>query len=139
MTNQVVYDTNIDYDATYQKLLESNRIITDITQKGLLWFKLKETGTHFLISRNGRLQVKWNSSKEKEELLNKIKTLLVPEQGEELRIRPVMQQLWVYYSQRNVKIYWCERGHDYFKSGCDPLIWILAPLATGLLLLSVSK
>ena len=138
LINQVLYQTNIDYEATYQKLLKSSLVIADITQKGLLWFKFKETGTHFLVSHDGRLQVKWNSPSEKEMVLNKLKPLLVPKENGELRITPIMQQLVVYYSQPSIKVYWCERSCDYFKSGCDPLIWTLAPLATGLFILLAS-
>jgi hypothetical protein len=40
MRNQVVYETNAHYELTKENLAKQPNITVDITQKGLLWFRI---------------------------------------------------------------------------------------------------
>lgn len=97
MPNQVVYETNADYYLTWKNLTENSLVAAvDRTEKGLLWFRLKRTNTIFLLSPNGRLQVKWDNEEEKKILLEVVKALLIPKGGA-LTVKPLKQQLWANY------------------------------------------
>jgi hypothetical protein len=88
------------------------------TQKQLLWFKFKDSETVFLLSPQGKLQVKWNSINEKTTLFRLIKNLLVPRDGQVLRITPKMQQPWIEYPPPEAfRLYWCEEVTEYSQKG----------------------
>ncbi len=116
MKNQVVYEANFDYEATYERLVRSGIAAVDETGKGLIWVRFKGTKTVFLLSPNGKIQVKWTSPEEKKVLLKILRNLLVPVVGQELTIKPTKQQLFIEYPPPpNFKIYWCEAETEYVK------------------------
>jgi hypothetical protein len=113
ITNQVIYETNADLEASYKNLTTSNHIVADITEKGLLWFRFKGTKTVFMLSKNGKMQVKWNNVEEKKFLLKFLKNLLVPQEGK-LKIKPSKQQVWIDYPPpSNFKLYWCDEETEF--------------------------
>jgi len=145
METQVVYETNADYAASLQKLYESGRVagceVSDYSGrvKGTLEFNFKGTETIFILSRYGKLEVKWKNPEEKKKLLELVEHYLVPKEGQKLYVNPIMQQLKIYYpAPPEFKVYWCDEKTQYYKSGCDPWIWTLAPLTFGFLLLCVA-
>ena len=95
MPNQVVYQTNADYEASYEKLVSSDIMIVEKTEKGLIWFRVKGTRTVFQLSPNGKLQVKWQNPEEKKVLLNIVKNILVSKNDQPLIITPLKQQVWI--------------------------------------------
>lgn len=117
--NQVVYRTNADYFASYEKLKEAQSNVVasfDQTEKGHIWFRLAETKTVFVLSPKGKLQIKWSDLKEKQVLLKIVRSLLVPEQGQKLKITPTSQQAYISYPPpTNFKLYWCEEKTEYVK------------------------
>jgi len=122
LKNQVVYQTNADCEATYENLAKNPIVIVDRTEKGLLWFRVKNTDTVFMLSPNGKLQVKWRSEEEKKVLFNIVKELLVPN-NPPLEIKPSRQQLWVDYPPpENFKLYWCGEKTEYTKEFTPPLV-----------------
>ena len=115
LKTQIVYKTNLDLEATENNIRKSGVMASYITQKGLLWFRFKETGTIFVASSN-RLQVKWDSPDEKRLLFKLVKNLLVPRQGETLKTTPSQQQLQVPYPPpEEFKLYWCDETTEYEK------------------------
>jgi hypothetical protein len=113
---QIVYETNVDYEATYQNLVECNVVIVDKTEKGLIWFKLKGSKTIFTLSPYGKLQVKWSRVEDKKALLPIVKNLFVPEEGERLRMRPTGQQAFIPYPvPQRFKLYWCDEVTEYVR------------------------
>lgn len=132
--NQVIYEiSNLDFEQTVNRLTSPNSLVAFayVTQKGLLCFGLK-TGktTTFLLSPDGKLQVKWSNLEEKKKLLPIVKSLLVPENGEKLTITPVYQQIFdiVYPSPSNLKIYWCDKMFNYVLMSNSPQARIIAKL-----------
>jgi hypothetical protein len=116
MAAQVVYKSNFDYHATYEKLRQSTVGALDVTQKGLIWFKFYGTRTVFLLTPGGFIQVKWSDPEEKKVLFKVFKGLLVPAAGKKLTVKPLKQQLWVDYpAPPDFKIYWCETETEYAK------------------------
>jgi len=113
---QVVYVTNADYEATYQKLTESRVVIVDRTQKGLIWFRVIGTRTIFSLSPYGKLQVKWTNLEEKKILLKIVRNLLVAEEGQKMRIKPSGQQAFIPYPEPpSFKLYWCDEETEYVR------------------------
>jgi hypothetical protein len=113
---EIVYETNADYHATYEKLVESGVIVADQTGKGLIWFRVKGTRTVFTLSPYGKLQVKWNNVEEKKILLRIVKNLLVPTESQKLRMRPAGQQAFIPYPvPPNLKLYWCDEETEYVR------------------------
>ena len=117
--NQIVYRTNADYFASYEKLKEAqSNVVASCyqTKKGHIWFRLAETKTVFILSPKGKLQVKWSDLKEKQVLLKIVPSLLVPEQGQKLEITPTSQQAYISYPPpTNFKLYWCDEKTEYVK------------------------
>jgi hypothetical protein len=113
---QIVYETNADYEATIQRLTKSELVIGDNTCKGLFWFRIEGTKTVFILSPYGKLQVRWNEVQEKKVLLKIVKKLLVPKDGDKLRIKPTSQQAFVRYPPpENFKLYWCDEETEYVR------------------------
>ena len=113
--NQVVYQTNADYQATLERL-EENPLIVDVTDKGIIWFRFINTETVFTLSPYGRLQVRWNNEEEKKVLLPLVKALLVPKKPP-LKVKPLKQQLWIEYPPpKNFKLYWCKEETEYVQN-----------------------
>ncbi|MEM2439955.1 MAG: hypothetical protein QW493_01910 [Candidatus Bathyarchaeia archaeon] len=109
----MVYETNADFEATWKNLTENPLIVAavDKTEKGLLWLRFKKTNTIFMLSPNGRLQVKWENEEEKKVLFELVKMLLVPK-GLTLTIKPLKQQVWIDYPPpENFKLYWCKEKY----------------------------
>ena len=127
--NQVIYKTNIDYDASYQKLNDSKVVLADITPKGLLWVRFFDTKTVFMFSINGTLQVTWHDLKEKQILFSLIKKLLVAREGQELKIIPTRQRAWIPYNEP-FTLNWCREEKEYLPKptpkpiDCHPYVTI---------------
>jgi hypothetical protein len=116
MKTQIVYETNIDFGASVEKIAESNLIVWERTEKNLVWFQVKETTTVFVLSPRGKMQVKWENPEEKKILMKVVKSILIPRQGEKLKIKPVGQQPFVTYPPpKNFKLYWCDETTEYEK------------------------
>jgi hypothetical protein len=116
--NQVVYETNADYDATWENLTKNPLVVVDTCKErcGTLWFRLKGTKTVFILSPYGRLQVKWECEDEKKVLFEIVKNLLIPKDST-LKIKPLKQQVWINYPEpENFKLYWCKEETEYVKS-----------------------
>jgi len=118
---QVIYKTNIDYEASYQKLNDSKVVLADLTKKGLLWVRFFDTKTVFMFSINGTLQVTWHDLKEKQILFSLIKKLLVAREGQELKITPTKQRAWIPYNEP-FKLNWCSEEKEYFPTPAKPTI-----------------
>lgn len=116
MKTQIVYQTNLDFEASYQKLVESGIAITDKTEKGMIWLKFKDTKTVFMISPYGKIEVAWKNLGEKKILLKILKNLLVSKEGEKLRIEPIKQiREFSYPPPPNFKLSWCDEETKYHK------------------------
>lgn len=116
MKTQIVYKAKLDYEASYLKLKDSNLGTIEQTQKGLIWFRFKDTKTVFMISPYGRIEVAWENPQEKKVLLKVLKNLLVPKEGEKLRIKPVKQiREFSYPPPPNFKLSWCDEETEYRK------------------------
>lgn len=109
---QVIYETNVDYEASHQKLLESKIIVAEKTRKGLLWVRFFDTKTIFMFSAKGTLQVTWHILAEKQILFSLIKKLLVAKEGQELKITPTKQRTWIPYNAP-FKLNWCSEEKEY--------------------------
>jgi hypothetical protein len=116
MSNQVVYQSNFDYEATYERLCRSGVAVVEKTEKGLIWLRFKDTRTVFLLSPGGRIQVRWANLEEKKVLLKILKNMLVPLEGQDIILKPLKQQFFIEYPPPpNFKLYWCETAVEYAK------------------------
>ncbi len=142
MLAQVVYETNADLDSTHESMVKNPLVVADKTEKGLLWFKFKESRTVFQLSPVGKLQVRWNDVSEKRMLFRLVKNLLVAKSKEKLLIKPLKQQTWIDYPvPESFKLHWCDsstefvlkkpsEGEDFLKSD-QPIIPFYASLCDG--------
>lgn len=118
--NQVVYESNLDFQDSYDALLKSSLFLTETNEKGMLSAKFKDTKTIFWIAPNGKIQVLWRSLEEKKVLLKILKNILVPKLDQKLWLRPTKQSLFIPYPPpRDFKLYWCEEETEYTKSITD--------------------
>jgi len=116
MTNQVVYQTNADYETSYKSLYNSNLVASiEQTRKGIIKFRLKDMKTFFTLSPNGKLTARWNDLNEKKSLLKILEDLLVPRGDLGLTFKPVFQQMWIHYPPINFRLYWCNEKLRYNK------------------------
>jgi|YelNatPaOPRAMG01_1025707.scaffolds.fasta_scaffold03873_17 hypothetical protein len=116
MPNQVVYESDFDYEATYERLCRSGIAVVEKTGKGLIWLRFKDTKTVFLLSPGGRIQVRWANLEEKKVLLKILKNMLVPIEGQKITLKPLKQQFFIGYPPPpNFKLYWCETAVEYAK------------------------
>lgn len=115
LLSQVVYETNADVTASYEAMAKNPLVVVaDQTDKGLLWFKFKDNQTVFLLSPQGKLQVKWNDVSEKRTLFKLVRNLLVSKSNEKLAITPVKQQTWINYPvPESFRLYWCDKTSEY--------------------------
>lgn len=128
MKNQVVYSTNADYDATYERIGKSD--IASVSQTkhdcGNIKGEIKESKTLFLLSRNGTLQIAWRSLEQKIKDFEIIKSLLVPKEGEKLIVEPEFQHVHnrIPYPESNfsIKLYWCNKVYHYRKLMVNPYL-----------------
>jgi ABC-type sugar transport system permease subunit len=115
--SQIVYEINVDYETTYENLYQ-NSLLDNVhqTQKGLIWFRFKATQTVFIISPDGKMQVRWSNVAEKKILLKLLRNLLKPHEGQKLRIKPAKQQVWIPYPPPEpLKLYWCDEETRYIR------------------------
>lgn len=124
MSNQVVYETNADYYASYNSLYNSNEVsFVEQTQKGIIKFGLvrSETATCNL-APNGTLQVNWANEEEKKTLHPIIKKLLIPLLGEELEITALHQQILgkILAPTSQLELYWCNKKYQYERPILNP-------------------
>jgi hypothetical protein len=121
LMRQVVYKTKADYEKTHDCLSKNPLVVTDITEKGLLWFKFKATKTIFMLSTKGTLQVKWNTDQEKQLLMKLVENLLIDSEGNKAAITPDKQQAWINYEEP-FTLSWCEENIDYgpIQPGISP-------------------
>jgi hypothetical protein len=116
MKTQIVYETNLDYEASYESLAQSYIAVVDKTRKELISVKFKGTRTIFIISPKGKIQVLWKDVAEKKVLFKVLCNLLVPKAGETLKIKPTIQQAMIPYPPpSNFKLYWCDEETKYAK------------------------
>jgi hypothetical protein len=114
MPNQVVYETNADYELTKENLAKQPNVTIEPTAKGLLWFRIHGFNPIFLLSPEGCLQVVWKSLQEKRTCLKLLRGLLKTANGEPLRITPVKQQFWLEYPPpKDFRLYWCDTTYKY--------------------------
>lgn len=88
--HQALYQSNIDYDATYMKGLGHPRIKSiDQTRKGHIYIKFKDREeVSTLISPRGTIQVSFSTLGELNACLNFLREVLVPKFGEGLFLTP---------------------------------------------------
>jgi len=143
MKFQTVYRTNADYIESWKKL-ELNPRIERVyeSRKGHLVFKFRNTNLRVeLVEATGRLIIYYRDESEKESYFPLLKEVLATKDGSHVEIQPLHANVFriPYPEPKEFKIAWCNRKTTYLKKGCDPWIWCLAPLATGLSILLVSK
>jgi hypothetical protein len=135
MKTQIVYETNIDFGASVERIGECNLIVLERTEKNLVWFQIKETTTVFVLSPRGKMQVKWENPEEKIILMKVVKSILIPRQGEKLKIKPVGQQPFVTYPPpKSFKLYWCDETTEYEKQALQKELYgdaFATALSTG--------
>lgn len=114
MPTQVVYQTNADWYQTREAIVNNPLMKSDTTEKGLIKFWFKSNPTLFMLSPNGKLQVKWNNLNEKKTLYRLVQNLLVAKLGEKLTITPLKQQTWIEYPvPESFKLYWCDKVSEF--------------------------
>lgn len=101
MPSQIVYQTNADLIATYESLVETKVAVADLTEKGLLWFKLKESKPIFLLSAKGKLVVKWENNLEKRALCKRLKSILIPLNNRTVVLTAKKEQIWKRHEPSN--------------------------------------
>jgi hypothetical protein len=112
----VNYEGNIDYQATWEKMLATKVITVDRTQKGILSARFLGTKTVFMISPAGNLQAYWHDINEKQILFECLQALLVAKDGQELNITPKNQVCKINYSDSKLSLFWCAEKQEYFKN-----------------------
>lgn len=113
---QVVYQTNMDFDASEESIRKSGLVTSDVNPKGTLWFKFKDTETVFLAFHTGKLQVRWKNPEEKKTLFKIVKNLLVARSGEVLKVTSTHQTPEIPYPLPDAfKLYWCDEETEYVK------------------------
>jgi hypothetical protein len=114
MLSQVVYQTNADYFDSVEAMAKNPLVVSETTAKGILTFRFVESKTVFLLSPQGKLQVKWNDISEKRTLYKLVKSLLVVKGNEKIVIKPLKQQAWIDYPvPDSFKLYWCDVATEY--------------------------
>lgn len=113
---EVVYRSNVDPEATYEKLYPMFRSFgikrpdygVRTTERGLLQIQLGRTV--FQISSKGSIQVWFRSREEKKKVWRALTPLLVPLKNERLWIRPIGQNPgWIPFpTPRELKLCWCD-------------------------------
>lgn len=135
MKTQIVYETNIDFGASVEKIVGSDLFVWDRTEKDIIWFRVKETTTVFLLSPRGKMQVKWEDPEEKRILLKVVKSVLTPKQGEKLSIKPIRQQAFVTYPPpEKFRLYWCDEITEYERRTLQKELYgdaFMAALSSG--------
>jgi hypothetical protein len=117
MLAQVVYQTNADYFDSCDVIAKNPLVVSEKTGKGIMTFRFAESRTVFLLSPEGKLQVKWNDVSEKRALYKLVKKLLVPKNSETLVIKPLKQQTWIDYPvPDSFKLYWCDQYDELLKN-----------------------
>lgn len=129
MKVQVVYRTNADYDATYERIRKSDIVVPPSqsgTDCGNIVDEIKESGTKFSLSPKGKLQITWKSKRYKISDFKIIKSLLVPKEGEELFVKEEFLSVYpkIYYPQSNycTKVHWCDKTYHYEKMFLNPYL-----------------
>ena len=85
MKTQVEYNSNIDYQATYEKF-STSPFPTDQNSKGIITVYVKRSTVN--ISPYGKVQVTSPNAKEKIHVLRLVRPYLVPIQGQKLWLKP---------------------------------------------------
>lgn len=105
---------------------KSNLVVVDKTEKGLIWGKVKDSETIFQLSPKGKLQVSWENLEQKIEDFETIKSNLVPNEGEELFVKPEFQHLKskIPYPKSilSIKLHWCNESYQYHKAIVNPYL-----------------
>lgn len=114
---QIVYECpDLDFQASYEKLLQSGLVTADTYEKGNLWVHFKKFKVLFVISPKGKIQVAFEEPKEKEILLDILKNLLVSKTGDEVVFHPLKQNLTIDYpAPKEIEIWWCEEKNSYVQ------------------------
>jgi len=116
MKYQNVYESNFDYEATYEALLSTLKGV-DKTQKGLISFRFKPKNVEVLLSRYGKVQVAWNSPKEKEMFFPILKGLLIPPKGQKITLKPKHMNIVniEHPGPKKLTLAWCKERIRYFR------------------------
>ena len=117
MKFQNVYESNFDYEATYEALLSTLKGV-DITRKGFISFRFKPKNIEVLLSRYGRVQVAWSSPEEKEEFFPVLKSLLVPPKGQKITLRPLHTNIFKveHPGPEKLTFAWCKEKVSYVRN-----------------------
>jgi len=112
---QIVYECpDLDFQASYEKLVQSNLVTADTYEKGNLWVHFKNVKVLFVISPKGKIQVAFEDPKQKEILLEILKKLLVSTTGHEVVFNPLQQNITVEYpAPKEIELWWCEKKDSY--------------------------
>lgn len=115
MKFQILYECpDLDFQASYEKLAQSNLVSVDTTEKGLLYTYFKNFKVLFLISPKGKIQVKWEDPKQKEILVELLRSLLVSSTGKDVVLHPLEQNITVEYpAPKEIELWWCGEKDSY--------------------------
>jgi len=117
MRFQNVYKSNFDYEATYENLVS---VLTgvDKTPKGLISFQLKPRNVEVTLSPKGKVQVKWDSNEEKQKLMPRLKSFLIPPKGQKLTLKSVEMHIYKvpYPGPKKFSLAWCRETITYVKN-----------------------
>jgi hypothetical protein len=85
---QAIYEVNIDYNATYQNLIERPEVHVYEPQDGTMSVKFKKTSwSPTLIFSTGKIQITYNTPEDHKQLKEAIKPLLISLPGEKLNLK----------------------------------------------------
>lgn len=132
MRFQVTYDTNIDYDATIEKLCKSVFVENGFpTQKGHFSVKFRGHPHRVLITHTGKIQVMYSSQEQKDRFLPLLKRHLVTKGNQPLRFDALNQSILSisYPGPRGLQLSWCSEWIHYL--GIQAWEWFVIMAALG--------
>jgi len=118
MRFQVIYETNINYEATIKKLRRSSHVENGFpTQKGHFSVKFRGYRYQVLIAHTGIIQVTYTCTEEKEQLVPLLKLHLVTEHNQPLKFVPLDESIYNigYPPPKDFVFSFCEERMRYVK------------------------
>jgi hypothetical protein len=131
MYKEVLYRSNLDWNASYKNLADSHLAVVEPTQKGILHVIFNKTDTIFCLSPNGMIQVYYKQAQDKIRLYPLLEKMLVPIEGQTLHIEPVHQVITVPYPPPpKTDPNWCKETTPLFNSRAVNAKIVLVALLT---------
>lgn len=119
VTSQIVYETNIDFERTEEKLRNSGLLEAagqnPNDKRGAWWFKFRDIGAKFLFFPSTRtLQVKFSDAAEKKVTLKILTNLAVSLNGDPVVLQAIHQQPIIPYpAPKDFELFWCDESTTY--------------------------